>query len=190
MAFFFLEDIMKFEKIELELQDTEWEMTYTTHDRRIARGIVFDDDLNFYFVRVKRDDIHDEFGQAVYIETSGGGVEDLENLEDAIKRELNEELGVGVTVLGEIGFVSDYYNIIHRHNLNHYFLCKVISFGNKHLTEDEVNKWHLSTVKMPLDEAIKAYKANATTKIARLVYNREMPILLKAKEIIDKYFRG
>lgn len=178
---------MEFEMVRLELQDTEWEKTYITHDRIIARGIVFDDDLNFYFVRVKRDD---EFGMATYIETSGGGVESDENLYDAIQRELGEELGVSVTVLGEIGFVSDYYNIINRHNLNHYFLCKVISFGNKHLTEDEINKWHLSTVKLSLDEAINTYKKNATTKIARLVYNREMPILLHAKEIIDKYYRG
>ena len=178
---------MEFEKVYLKLQDTEWEFTYTTHDRTIARGIVFDDDFNFYFVKVTRDD---EFGKAIYIETSGGGVEKGEILEDAIQRELSEELGVNVTVLDEIGIVDDYYNIIHRHNINHYFLCKINSFGNKHLTDDEINKWHLSTIKLPLDAAIKAYKDNATNKIARLVYNREVPILLKAKEIIENNYRG
>lgn len=178
---------MEFERLELNLQDTEWEMTYTTHDRIIARGIVFDDDFNFYFVKVTR---YDDFGNATYIETSGGGVEKDELLEDAIQRELSEELGVNVTVLGEIAFIRDYYNLIHRHNLNHYFLCKVNSFGNKHLTDDEINLWHLSTVKLTLDDAIKAYKDNATTRIARLVYNREVPVLLKAKEIIERYYRG
>lgn len=28
---------------------------------------------------------------------------------------------------------SDQYNLIHRHNLNNYFLCKVVSFGDKTL---------------------------------------------------------
>ena len=92
--------------------------------------------------------------------------------------------------LDEIGIVDDYYNIIHRHNINHYFLCKINSFGNKHLTDDEINKWHLSTIKLSLDDAIKTYKDNATNKIARLVYNREVPILLKAKEIIENNYRG
>ena len=39
----------------------------------------------------------------------------------------------------KIGVVSDYYNLIHRHNINNYFLCKVESFGEKELTEDERN---------------------------------------------------
>jgi hypothetical protein len=34
----------------IELTDEEWPLTYTDHDRNIARGIVFDDDGNFYFV--------------------------------------------------------------------------------------------------------------------------------------------
>ena len=55
-----------------ELRDTEWEFEYTDHDRLIARAIIFDDKGSFYFVRAERDD---DFGKAVLIETSGGGVE-------------------------------------------------------------------------------------------------------------------
>ena len=61
----------------------------------------------------------------------------------AIQRELKEELGVTVTIICKIGVVSDYYNLIHRHNINNYFLCKVESFGDKNLTEDEINSFHL-----------------------------------------------
>ena len=41
------------------------------------------------------------------------------------KRELKEELGADVEVVCKIGVVSDYYNLIHRHNINNYFLCRV-----------------------------------------------------------------
>ena len=108
----------------LNLQDTEWPFTYTDHDREIVRAIVSDDEGYYYFCRVNRDDA---FGRAVLIETSGGGVEPGEDFGTAIRRELREELGAEVEVLGEIGLVSDYYNLIHRHNLNHYFLCRALS---------------------------------------------------------------
>ena len=80
-------------EIEIELQDTEWEASYIDHDRLIARAVVFDDEGYYYFVRAERDD---DFGKAVLIETSGGGVESGEELEIAVKRELGEELGADV----------------------------------------------------------------------------------------------
>ena len=108
-------------EIRIELQDTQWEFNYINHDRNIARAIVYDENGQFYFVRAKRDD---DFGKATLIETAGGGVEEGEDLLDAIKRELKEELGVKVSIICKIGVVSDYYNLIHRHNINNYFLCK------------------------------------------------------------------
>ena len=110
----------------LDLQDNEWVYEYTDHDRPIARAIVFDEDGHFYFVRAQRDD---DFGKAVLIETSGGGIEDDESPEDAVLRELREELGAKVDIICKIGIVRDYYNLIHRHNINNYYLCKVKGFG-------------------------------------------------------------
>ncbi len=165
-----------------ELKDNEWPLEYIDHDRWIARGIVFDEQGNFYFVRAERDDL---FGKATMIETPGGGVEKGENLNMAIRRELSEELGVEVEVICKIGVVSDYYNVIHRHNLSNYFLCKVKSFGDKHLTEDEINDFHLSTLKMTFDEAVAEYEMRRETPIGRLVANRELPVLMRAKAIID-----
>ncbi len=164
-----------------ELQDTEWPFEYTDHDRNIARAIVYDDDGYFYFVRAERDD---DFGKATLIETSGGGVEAGEDLHAAIKRELKEELGAEVEVIRKIGVVSDYYNLIHRHNLNNYFLCKVISFGDKHLTQDEIEDFHLSTLKVTYEEAVAEYEKRRETRLGRLIANRELPILRKARTLI------
>lgn len=173
-----------FSKIELELLDTEWNFEYTDHDRQIVRAILVDDEGFFYFVRADRDD---DFGRAVIIETSGGGVEEGENLEDAIKRELAEELGAKATVLCKIGTVSDYYNLIHRHNINNYFLCKATEFSKKRLTDDEINKFHLSTLRLTYDEALGEYEKNKESKLGRLIEQRERPMLVLAKKILDEW---
>ena len=169
-------------EIYLDLQDEEWPFEYTDQDRKIARGIVYDEEGYFYFVRAIRDD---DFGKAILIETSGGGVEKGEDYQTAIKRELKEELGASVDVICKIGVVSGYYNLIHRHNINNYFLCKVLSFGEKHLMVDEINSFHLSTLKLTYEEALKEYENRSNTKVGRLVANRELPILKRAKEIMD-----
>lgn len=171
----------QFNELHISLQDTQWPFTYTDHDRTIVRAIVFDDDGALYFVRAKRDD---DFGRAELIETSGGGVEAGEDLTEAIRRELKEELGAEVEVLCKLGTVSDYYNLIHRHNINNYFLCRALSFGDKHLTEDEADYFHLKTLKMSYDEALHEYERCAETKLGRLIASRELPILRHAGEIL------
>lgn len=167
----------------INLQDDQWEFDYIDHDRNVVRAIVFDEEDKFYFVRAVRDD---DFGKATLIETSGGGVEENEELLDAIKRELKEELGVEVDVICKIGVVSDYYNLIHRHNINNYFLCKVKSFGDKKLTKEEMDDFHLSTLRLTYEEACKEYEYRANSKLGKLISNRELPILHRAKEILDK----
>lgn len=171
------------EELNLTFRDTEWPFTYTDHDRLIARAIVIDGDGYFYFVRATRDD---EFGKVTLIETSGGGVEPGEDPSRAILRELKEELGVEAEILDKIGVVSDFYNLIHRHNINHYFLCRIRSFGEKHLTADEIERFHLSTLKLRYAEAVEEYETRTESRLGRLIAQRELPILRRAGELLAK----
>lgn len=109
-------------EIKINLRDTQWPLDYIDHDRNIARAIVYDESGLLYFVRAERDD---DFGRATLIETAGGGVEEGEDLLCAVKRELREELGAEAEVICKIGVVSDYYNLIHRHNINNYFCARL-----------------------------------------------------------------
>ena len=167
----------------LELTDNEWPLCGIDHDRTIVRAILFDDAGMLHFIRARRDD---GFGCSTLIETSGGGVEDTDtDLSAAIKRELHEELGAEVEVMCKIGVVSDYYNLIHRHNINNFYLCRAVGFGEKKLTDDEINYFHLSTLKLTYDEAINEYTKNRESMLGRIIANRELPILIRAKEILD-----
>lgn len=166
----------------LELEDTEWPFTYTDHDRHVARAIVVDADGFFYFNRSVRDDV---FCRGTVIETAGGGVEAGEDFHAAIRRELKEELGAEVEILAEIGTVSDYYNLIHRHNINRFYLCRALSFGETAMTEAEVNAFHLSTLKLTYEEALAEYERCCDGPLGRLIAARELPILHRAKEMLD-----
>ena len=175
---------MEQKEIYLELRDTEWPFSYTDHDRLIARAIAVDDEGYYRFVQARRDD---EFGRATLIETSGGGVEDGEDPREAVRRELKEELGAQAEIICKIGVVSDHYNLIHRHNISHYFLCRVSSFGERKLTRDEIEDFHLSTLRLSYEEAVAEYEKLACTPVGRLIANRELPILKRAKEILDRH---
>lgn len=169
-------------ELALTLEDTQWEKTEITHDRHVARAIVVDEEGFFYFVRVVRDDI---FGNGAFIETAGGGVEVGETPEEAIHRELKEELGASVEVLCKIGTVSDYYNQIHRHNVNHYFLCLVTSFGKTEMTSKELEEFELSTLKLTYEEAVDEYKRCTAKPWGVLLANRELPVLEWANQWLE-----
>ena len=167
------------QELYLELEDTEWPKEYTDHDRNIVRAIVYDNEGYLYFMKVQRDD---EFGTAELIETSGGGMEEGEDEKTAVLRELSEELGVNGEIIVKIGTVSDYYNLIHRHNLNHYYLVHARSFRQTHMTADEIDCFHLSALRLTLAEAEKMYHNAMRFPLGRLLANRELSVLHHASE--------
>ena len=48
--------------------------------------------------------------------------------------------------------------------------------------------FHLSTLKLSYEEAVQEYEDRANTRLGKLVANRELPILHRAKKIIDTSF--
>ena len=119
----------------------------------------------------------------------GGRVGLGERAEDAVLRELREELGAEVEILCKIGVVSDYYNLIHRHNINNYYLCKVTSFGDKNLTDDEENYFHLSTLRVTYDEAVEEYEKVAAREAEDEEINaKELQWLENSQKHEDEYY--
>ena len=53
------------------------------------------------------------------------------------------------------------------------------------MTQDEIESFHLSPLKLTYDRALEEYAACSHTKLGKLIAGRELPILQRAKEIID-----
>lgn len=51
--------------------------------------------------------------------------------------------------------------------------------------QDEIDSFHLSTLKLSYGEAVREYETRTNTKLGTLVANRELSVLYRAKEIID-----
>ena len=58
-------------------------------------------------------------------------------------------------------------------------MCKVKSFWEKNLTQDEIDSFHLSTLQLSYEEAVREYENRKNTRLGTLVANRELPISSK-----------
>jgi len=169
-------------KLLAEYVDDQYPFEYIDHTRLIARAVAFNDDGEIALTKLNS---VDKFGVRDYYELPGGGVQSGETPEEAIVRELKEEIGYEVSVVTEIGTVSDYYNLIHRHNVNHFFMVRVGKYVGQKLEPREqamIEKieW------LPLAEAVARYENTSDTLIAGLVKRRELPILRLALKILTK----
>ena len=165
-----------------EYKDNEFEYKVIDNKRIVSRAILIDDNYNVALIKIEG---NDEFGYRNYYETPGGGVRNNESLIDACIREVKEETGYTSIMLSEIGYVIDYYNLIRRKNITYYFLLKAIDKGNKTLEDYELDL--MKDVRFyPIDECIKLYELNDTTKVGRIVKNREYNVLIEAKKMIEE----
>jgi hydrolase, NUDIX family len=166
--------------LNLTLHDNEFPNNGYTHKRQVARAFVINDDNKIAILHIKGDDI---FGHRDYYETSGGGVDEGEKKEEAVLRELDEEIGYKCEIVSYLGCVSDEYNLIKRQNENHFFLCKTISKTHiHHVSEGDslIDKicW------VDNDELLHLYESMTDTLIARLVAQREYPFAKLVCEIL------
>lgn len=167
-------------EIVLKLFDEEYPVKGTKHDRKIVRAFLMNEEGLFCLHHLIRDDV---FGYGDYYETPGGGVEEGESLEDALARECFEETGYEIRILDEIGIVDDYYNLINRHNLNHYYLCKISGGNGEPHFASYGDSFIESTSFLSLDEIIELYEKTSDKGVPGLVKRRELPLwkLLKRK---------
>ncbi len=162
------------------LLDKEYPYVGIKETRHIARALLYVGEGKFLFHHLLGDDI---FGHRDYFETPGGGVEKDESVEDALKRECLEETGYKIEIVSSLMVIEDYYNLLKRKNINHYFLAKAVGEkGSTHLVSkgDELIK---ETLALTLPEAEALYKEKATEPLARLLANRELPVIERGKRL-------
>ena len=168
--------------IVLKFKDDQYMFTGVTHTREIVRAILIDEYNNVCLEKLLDDD---GFGPRDYYETPGGGIKKGESHEEALHREIEEEVGYKCEVLAHIADVHDYYNLIGRKNYNHFYLVRRLEKVKQHLEPDE--KLRISKIIwVPIDQAIKLYENMQNVLVGKIVKQRELPILKLAKEMLEK----
>ncbi len=164
----------------LHFKDNEFPYTYIDHTRKVARAILINEKGEIALNKLHGEDM---FGSRNYYETPGGGFHKNETSKQAVLRELKEETGYQCEIICPIGIVDDYYNLIHRHNKNFYYLCKTVVYVGKNL--DNYEKTMIEKlIWVPIDKAIALMENMDVSPVARLVMQREIPILKKAKKLL------
>ena len=167
--------------LHLHLTDNEYPFTGFTHTRLVARAILLNEQNKIALHTLHRDDI---FGNQTYLETPGGGVDEGETFEEAVKRECLEETGTDIQIICPLGEVEDAYNLIGRKNINRFYLCRILSQKVKHFVS-EGDGFIQHTDFYSIDEAISAYHKQEDRGVAGLVKRRELPLLLEAKNYLE-----
>lgn len=103
--------------------------------RWTVRCFAYDENNELTFLRIKGTDA---LGKRNHLETIGGGVENDESLEEAMIREIREEIGYSCEVVKEVGTVIDHYNILNRETISTYFVVQLLDYvGGEHRTLEE-----------------------------------------------------
>lgn len=155
---------------------------------RIApRAVVFDSQNKVAVLYV---------GKFNYYKLPGGGQDEGETLEQALRRECQEEIGCAIEIGQKIGQILEYRDTFSLKHITHCFICKVVGEKQEPQFTVEENQSNYQIKWVDLKEAINLVK-NSELKTdgdekdhdgpyaARFIMKRELIYLEKAKEILD-----
>jgi len=145
--------------------------------RRAARAVILNDKNEVSIQYVSK------YG---YYKLPGGGVEKGETIEQALKREVLEEVGVDIEIKKEIGMVIQYRNNFDTLQFSYAYLARMTggsgipSYEKSEIEEGYTPMW------FPINEAISLIDNNKTDNYAgKFMVLRDSTILKKAKEILN-----
>ncbi|KAJ51884.1 ADP-ribose pyrophosphatase YjhB (NUDIX family) [Clostridium tetanomorphum] len=144
--------------------------------RKAARTILFDHWNKIAILYVSKNNYH---------KLPGGGIELGESTDKALRREVKEEVGADIEVLGEIGAILEYRNEFKQLQISYCYYSKVLGEIKKpNYTEEEIKdgfklKW------MNIDEAIGILeKDEPDNYMGKFIKERDKLFLINAKKII------
>jgi 8-oxo-dGTP diphosphatase len=148
-------------------------------ERTAARAIVFDKDNNIALLHATRDNYH---------KLPGGGIEGGEDIMDALKREVMEEIGCEIANIKELGIIEEYRNQDSLHQLSHCFIAELSGEkGKPKLTQSEIDEG-FEPVWLLIEDAIKIINNENIKKFyrAQFMVTRDLAFLKEAEKRYDK----
>src|SRR3989344_7927434 len=114
---------MKLIKELKDLEVTGKDIPKLKEDYRIriaARAIIIDNQGNIAILSTPK-------SKHYHHKLPGGGLEEKENIEETLKREIKEEVGCEIEIIKEVGEIIEYKNKDNLKQTSYCFLAKIIS---------------------------------------------------------------
>lgn len=144
--------------------------------RKASRAVVINESNKIALLFVSKKNYH---------KLPGGGIEQNENVYEALVREVYEEVGAEIKVILDVGVIIEYRD---QHELMQVSYCYLASLENMleapSLTEEEQSngfmlKW------VPIEEAILlVHNDKPEDYVGRFIQKRDFTFLTKARELI------
>lgn len=165
----------------IEISDKDLGIPYNTglnisdfDEREAARAVMFKDD-KIALIYVSKNKYH---------KLPGGGIEEDENIQMALEREILEETGCEIEVISEIGKSIENKYQQKKHQISFCFIAKVKSIvSNPSFTEKEKSDG-FELMWVTLGEAIKLLENDSPLDyMGNFIRQRDLTFLKKCKEI-------
>lgn len=140
--------------------------------RKAARAVVLDNENRIGLLHVSSKN---------YYKLPGGGIEEGEDIKIALDRECEEELGVQIEVLKEIGSIIEYRAQFKLHQTSYCFLAKTSSDKNVPNFTDEEKSSGFKIVWVEPNEALQLLDLKQTSDYeGKFIEERDFCFLNKA----------
>lgn len=150
------------------------DVSSTYQIRNAARAVVFDDKKQVALLYVSK------YG---YYKLPGGGVDEGEEIEAALKREIKEEIGFDSKIISKLGQTHEYWDDYKEFQTSFCFVANVVGpQGNVEFTENEINHGFKVVWAESLDKAIKILEDAAPKNYeGKIIKARDLVFLRRAK---------
>ncbi|HGJ67607.1 TPA: NUDIX domain-containing protein [bacterium] len=144
--------------------------------RFASRAIVINKDNKIAIMYVKKYHNH---------KLPGGGIEEGEDLINALKREINEEVGCNIEITGEVGEIIEYKNEYMQKQTSYCYLGRVVGEIREVNFTDQEKESGFSLLWIDIDIAIDLFKKdNPIDYTARFISRRDLLFLEEAKKLL------
>ncbi len=161
---------------DIGLKNKKLDIKYNT--REATRVVVFNDKDEIALIYLAKEDFY---------KLPGGGIDDGENVIDALKREVLEELGITVDHIKEIGQIFSYRNQIQTVQTDFCFTAKFSKQVQDPKYTDFEKQFDFQTQWVKIDEALKLFQTHKAKDYFGKFFNVRDQTLIKE---VKKIWRG
>lgn len=161
--------------LEIKVDELPQEKTYKT--RNASRAVLFDEQNLVPLLFVSQNKYH---------KLPGGGIDTGEDKEQALRREVLEEVGSTISITGEVGKIIEYRSKFNLLQTSYGYMGKIITKGQPHFTEEELQSG-FQIVWLSLEEAINKITHDKPEGYEGFfIQKRDLKFLQKAKELMNQ----